>query len=51
MSYEGSDDEEELETVPVNNNKKNINVVRDSDSDSSNEYFDLMGDQAQHVDH
>ena len=37
MSYEGSDEEEELKTVPVVNNNDNINVVSDSDSDSSEE--------------
>ena len=40
MCYEGSDDQEELETVPVeNNNNNNVNVVSDSDSDSSDEDF------------
>ena len=33
-SYEGSDDEEERKIVPVDN-KNNVNVVRDSDIDSS----------------
>ena len=40
MSYEGSDDEEELKTVPVENNNNNVNVVSDSDSDSSNKDFE-----------
>ena len=39
-SYEGSDDEEELETVPVENNNNNVHVVNDSDSDSSDEDFE-----------
>ena len=42
-SYEESDDEEGLETVPVNNNNYNINVVSDSEDDSSNE--DLKNDE------
>ena len=37
-SYEGSNDEEELKTVPiVNENNINNNVVSDSDNDSKNE--------------
>ena len=35
MSYEGSDEEEEPEMVSVVINNKNINVVSNSDSDSS----------------
>ena len=38
-SYEGSDDEEELEIVPVDNKNNDVNVVSDSDSDSSDEEF------------
>ena len=35
MSYEGSDDEEELETVPIfNQNNDNYSVVSDSKSES-----------------
>ena len=38
MSYERSDDEGELEMVPiVNNNFYNYNVVSDSESDNENE--------------
>ena len=37
MSYEGSDEEEEIETVPIIINNNNINVVSDSNSDSSKE--------------
>ena len=36
-SYEGSDEEEELEAVPVINSNYNINVVSNSDSDSIEE--------------
>ena len=39
MSYEGSDDEEELKKVPVDNKNNNVNIVSDSDSDSSDEDF------------
>ena len=38
-SYEGSDKEEELEMVPIVNHNKNINIIRYSDSDSSEEDF------------
>ena len=31
-SYKGSDDEEELETVPIINNNNNVNVVSVSNS-------------------
>ena len=40
VSYEGWDDEEELETVPIigeNNNNNNNNLVSDSDSDNNND--------------
>ena len=37
MSYEGTDEEEELEIVSKNNNNGDINVVCDSDSDSSDD--------------
>ena len=40
-SYEGSDDEKELEIVPIDNNDNNINVVSDSDNDSSDENFEI----------
>ena len=40
MSYEGSDDEEELKTVPVDNKNNNVNVVSDSNSDSSDKGFE-----------
>ena len=33
MSYKGSDDEEELQTIPVVNNNNDINIVSDLDSD------------------
>ena len=37
MSYDGSDDEEELQMVPiVSENNNNSNVVSDSDSDDDN---------------
>ena len=36
-SYEGSDEEEELKTVPVVNNNNTVNVVSNSDSDSNEE--------------
>ena len=36
-SYEGSDNEEELEIVPVDNNNNDVNVVSDSNSESSDE--------------
>ena len=39
MSYERSDNEEELETVPVLINNNNVNVVNDSNTDSSEEKF------------
>ena len=39
-SYEGSDDEKELEVVPVDNNNNGVNVVSDSDSESSNSELD-----------
>ena len=39
-SYVGSDDEEELEIVPVDNKNNNVNVVSDSDSDSNDEDFE-----------
>ena len=38
-SYEGSNDEEELEIVPVDNKNNDVNVVSDSNSDSSDEDF------------
>ena len=39
-SYEGMDnDEQELETVPVVVNNNSVNVVSDSDSNSSKERF------------
>ena len=40
MSYEGSNDEEELEIVPVDNKNNNVNVVSDSNSDSSDKGFE-----------
>ena len=39
MSYEGLDDEEELEIVPVDNRNNNVNVVSNSDSNSSDKDF------------
>ena len=39
MSYEGSNEEEELEIVPIDNKNNNVNVVSDSNSDSSDEVF------------
>ena len=39
-SYEGSDDKEELEIVPVDNKNNSINVVRNSDGDSNNDDFE-----------
>ena len=39
MSCEGSDDEKELKTNPVDNNNNNINVVCDSEDESSNKDF------------
>ena len=39
MSYEGSDNEEELKIVPIVTNNNNVNVVSDSSSDSSEEVF------------
>ena len=39
MSYEGSDDEEELKMVPVMINNNNVNVVSNSNSDSSKDDF------------
>ena len=38
MSYEGSNDEEEIKTIPVihQNNNNNYNVVNDSESQSNN---------------
>ena len=39
MSYEGLDEEKELETVPVVINNNNINIVTDSKTDSSEEDF------------
>ena len=38
-SYEGFDKEEELEMVPLVNINNSINIVSDSDSDSSEEDF------------
>ena len=43
-SYEGSDEEEELETVHIVTNNSNVNVVSDSDSDSSEEDFENNND-------
>ena len=43
-SYEGSDEEEELKTVPVVTNHNNVNVVSDSKSDSSEEHFKNDGE-------
>ena len=37
ISYEGSDDEEELKLVPIENKNNRVNVVSDSDSDSSDD--------------
>ena len=37
MSYEGLDEEEELKTVHVANNYRNVNVVSDSNGDESEE--------------
>ena len=34
-TYEGMDDEEELQTVPIAINTNNVNVLSDSDSGSS----------------
>ena len=42
--YEGSNEEEELKMVSIINNKNNINVVGDSDSDLSEEDFKNMVD-------
>ena len=39
-SYEGSDDEKELEIVPVDKKNNNVNIVSDSNSDSTNEDFE-----------
>ena len=39
-SYEGSDEEEECEMVPIVNNNNSINRVRDFNSDSSEEDFE-----------
>ena len=38
-SYEGSDDNEELKIVPVDNKNNNVNIVSNSDSNSSNKDF------------
>ena len=43
-SYEGLDDEEELETVPVAINNNNVNIVSNSDSDSSKDDFENNND-------
>ena len=40
MTYEGTDEEEELKTVSVANNNSTLNVVSDSDIDSSKEDFE-----------
>ena len=40
MSYEGTDKEEELETVPVASNNSKLNVVSDSDSGSIKKDFE-----------
>ena len=43
MSYEGSDDEEKLKTVPaINQNNNNYNVVSDSKSDNEGKENLLM---------
>ena len=39
VSYEGQDEEEELEIVPIENNNNKVNVVSDSNSDSSDKDF------------
>ena len=39
-SYEGSDDDEELKIVPVDNKNNDVNVVSNSDSDSSDKDFE-----------
>ena len=39
-SYEGSDDEEELEEVSKNKNTSDLNIVSDSDSDSDNDHLE-----------
>ena len=39
-SYEGSDDEEELKIVPVDNKNNNINVVSDSRTDTNDNDFE-----------
>ena len=39
-SYEGSDDEEELKIVPVDNKNNDVKVVSHSNSDSSDEDFE-----------
>ena len=41
-SYEGSNDDEELETVLVINNNNNVNIVSDSDSDNSDNSDDVL---------
>ena len=38
-SYDGLDEEEELETVSIVNNNNSVNTVSDSNSDSSEEDF------------
>ena len=43
-SYEGSDEEEELKTVPIIKNNNSINIVSDFDSDSSEEDFENSED-------
>ena len=40
MSYEGLDEEEEPKMVPVVINNSNVNVVSDSNSDSSDKKFE-----------
>ena len=39
LSYEGSDKEDKLKTVPVLINNNNVDKVSDSDTDSSKEDF------------
>ena len=45
MSYEWSDDDEELEAVPVIVNNNNVYLVSDSDTDSSKEDFKNVDDR------
>ena len=44
LSYEGSDEEEELQMIPVFNNNNNVNVVNDYDSEDSEDDTKINND-------